>query len=388
MNPSPSSKAPEPDRISLARQKRAERRLSELNQDKRTALIDGLAQTLGLGIRPIGAALLSGLLFAGGFRYREPVLIIFAALVAPWMGSVTGLALAAILGEARYWFRFLATIVLILLLTGIGAGVVGSFGELPDDVAGQTLEFARLNLLEFLFVIGGAAIAMLILARDSKINRLAQVAIAYGILRPLSAFVLGILWTEQDLWLAALSTFLLHLSWAVAIGLVVLVVLGYRPQRRGARTFLVGFLLIGVVGLSGSLSLGGSILLASPAPTPLPILTPTFTGTPVPATLTAILPSATPSPRPSATPSPTPTATPTQTLAVVLGTGGFGVMLRDAPNGNPLRGLFDGVEVEIIGGPLRIEDETWWHVRTSEGEEGWVLSNFIATVTPEGTESP
>ena len=48
----------------------------------------------------------------------------------------------------------------------------------------------------------------------------------------------------------------------------------------------------------------------------------------------------------------------------------------------------DGVEVEIIGGPLRIEDETWWQVRTSEGEEGWVLSNFIATVTPEGTESP
>ena len=63
-------------------------------------------------------------------------------------------------------------------------------------------------------------------------------------------------------------------------------------------------------------------------------------------------------------------------------------MLRDAPNGNPLRGLFDGVEVEIIGGPLRIEDETWWQVRTSEGEEGWVLSNFIATVTPDGTESP
>lgn len=388
MNSSPSDKPPEPDRISRARQKRAERRLSELHPDKSRELLTRLSEELALGIRPTLAAVLSGLLFAGGLRYQEPVLIIFGALVAPWMDSVTGLAMAAILGEARYWFQFLAKFLLILLFVFLGAGVAGSIGPLVEKNTEIVLNFSRFNIFEFLFLIGGAAHTMLTFVREGKIHRLAQVAIAYGILLPLSAFSMGILRIERDLWQSALSTFALHLTWAVVTGLVVLIVLGYMPQRRGARTFLVGLLLIGVVGLSSSLSLGGSILMALPAPTPLPIIVPTFTDTLVPPTATAVTPSATPSPPPSATHSPIPSATPTQTFGVVLGTGGFGVMLREAPNGNPIRGLFEGVEVEIIGGPLLIEDETWWQVRTSEDEEGWVLSSFIVTATPEATESP
>jgi len=388
MNSSPSDEAPEPDRISRARQKRAERRLSELHPDKSYDLLDGLSKKLRLGVRPLGAAVLSGLLFASGLRYQEPVLVIFGALVAPWTSSVTGLAMAAILGEARYWFQFLAKFILIMLLVALGAGVAGNFGPLVEKNTDLIIDLSRFNIFEFFFVIGAAVFAMLNFARDGKTHRLAQVAIAYGVLHPLSVFSLGILRAEQDLWQAALSMYALHLTWAIAIGLVVLIVLGYRPQGRGARTFLTGLFLMAVVGLSSSFSLGGAILLATPVPTPLPIIVPTFTATPIPPTTTAIPPSVTPSPPPSATPSPIPSATPTQTFGVVLGTGGFGVMLRDAPNGSPIRGLFEGVEVEIIGGPLQIEDETWWQVRTSEDEEGWVLSSFIVTATAVGTEAP
>jgi hypothetical protein len=62
-------------------------------------------------------------------------------------------------------------------------------------------------------------------------------------------------------------------------------------------------------------------------------------------------------------------------------------MLRDTPNGEPVRGLFEGIEVDVIGGPLQIGEDLWVQVRTPQNEEGWVLLSFLATVTPPPTET-
>jgi len=58
-------------------------------------------------------------------------------------------------------------------------------------------------------------------------------------------------------------------------------------------------------------------------------------------------------------------------------------MLRESPNGAPLGGLFDDTRVQVIGGPLLIEDTVWWQIRTENGEEGWILGEFLITATPE-----
>jgi hypothetical protein len=73
---------------------------------------------------------------------------------------------------------------------------------------------------------------------------------------------------------------------------------------------------------------------------------------------------------------------------LIFGTGGLGVMLRESPNGPSLGGLFDGTRLEIIGGPVELEGKVWWQVRTSIGQEGWVLGDYLATPTPEVTATP
>lgn len=88
---------------------------------------------------------------------------------------------------------------------------------------------------------------------------------------------------------------------------------------------------------------------------------------------------------PTATPSPTvdpnqPTTTPTPVIcrAIVDGTAGSGLTLRDAPS---------GAEVSILpdGSILTLEDEepvvvntfTWRKVKTASLEEGWVVEEFL-----------
>jgi hypothetical protein len=63
-------------------------------------------------------------------------------------------------------------------------------------------------------------------------------------------------------------------------------------------------------------------------------------------------------------------------------------MLRESPNGASLGGLFDGAELEIIGGPLGLENNLWWQVRTTAGQEGWVLGDYLSTPTPVVTATP
>jgi hypothetical protein len=126
---------------------------------------------------------------------------------------------------------------------------------------------------------------------------------------------------------------------------------------------------------------------ARPAGTPEPILLPSSspTRTPIP----SITPTGTISPLPSETPRPSLTFTPTPppVPAVVHGTGGQGVYLRDAPGleGKKIASLQEGETVEVLG-PAVEKDGTWWvPVQTSSGIRGWMAVEYCATVTPAST---
>jgi hypothetical protein len=88
-----------------------------------------------------------------------------------------------------------------------------------------------------------------------------------------------------------------------------------------------------------------------------------------------------PTPSPTATADPNiPTATPTPVIcrAIVDGTSGSGLTLREAPSGPEMSILPDGTILTLLeDDPDEVNDFTWRKVRTVSQEEGWVVEDFL-----------
>lgn len=94
----------------------------------------------------------------------------------------------------------------------------------------------------------------------------------------------------------------------------------------------------------------------------------------------------TPSPT-SLTPQPTITPTPVVCRAVVEGTGGNGLYLRDTPQGEQLIILPDGTLLTVLeDAPVEAGGVIWRKVRAIGGEEGWAAETFLTIRAPCGTE--
>jgi hypothetical protein len=210
----------------------------------------------------------------------------------------------------------------------------------------------------------------------------AGIALGYEILLPLGAAGLGLFLGEPELWGDALIIAGMHLMWAVVVGVATLAVMGFRPLIGSGRSLLAASVMMGLVVVLSVIGLGASVVASVPTPTPTSTATPTSTPTAT-ATNTATA-TATETATATASATPTDTATPTATppQAVVIGTGGLGVVFRDEPNGVSLGGLLDGASLEIIGGPQEVNGQVWWQIRTESGEEGWLLTTYLATQTP------
>lgn len=161
---------------------------------------------------------------------------------------------------------------------------------------------------------------------------------------------------------------------------------------RALIAFVVGlvFLAVYAVGLAG----GG----AAPEPAFVPTLSPTETAVP-PVTATSAADAApttvgatatvTPVPFPTsqvtvvATATPPPTAVPTNTpepepdTAVV--TSPVGVYLRAEPSTSApdVEWLLEGTPLVVLPGEAQADNYSWIFVRSPEGNEGWVATDFI-----------
>lgn len=94
----------------------------------------------------------------------------------------------------------------------------------------------------------------------------------------------------------------------------------------------------------------------------------------------------TPSPT-SLTPEPTVTPTPVVCRAVVEGTGGNGLYLRDAPQGAEMVILADGTLLTVLeDAPVEAGGVIWRKVRAIGGEEGWAAETFLTIRAPCGTD--
>lgn len=377
-----SEQIPDPDRASPARQRRAQRRLSQLQADEREAYLDQLASSVTPGVGFFLFAALAGALIGLGFSLEQRALLVAAALFAPRLGPVAGLSLSAVSGSARFFIRMLLALIVGLAIVGAAAGAVFS-----QDLgaASQTLlpyEHQKLNLIDFGLLLVGAVLLNVRLTRAERIAGLPSAAVAYELLLPLGAAVAGTFRADLELLQGAALTFALHLTWAVAAGLFVLVAQGFRPLTGSGRSLGAAIAMMGLLGILSAAGLGTSVLAALPTPTPTPTATPTQTATPTASATATATATSSATPTPTHTPTATPTATNTPPSAIVLGTGLQGAIIRDAPGGSPVDLVSENEQLLVIGGPELLEEQQWWQVRKQDGTEGWLVGRYLATVTP------
>jgi len=173
----------------------------------------------------------------------------------------------------------------------------------------------------------------------------------------------------------------------LAVGALILALSAYRGLRRGAARFYTleresmlrraGMALLGsIVLFLGSLSL----LIYSYQQLDSSDTSNSSSANPT-TTSDQILQTLPPTPTPTSTPDPsipTPTATPIICRAIVDGTAGSGLTLRESPNGPEIVILADGTILTLL------EDEAeevngfiWRMVRTVSRDEGWVVEEFL-----------
>lgn len=375
------------DQGSRARRRRARRMLTQLRADEREAFLEELAHDVSPTIDLFLRALAAGVLIGLGFRFDQQAFLVAAALLGPRMGPVAGVSLAAISGSPRYLARLLGALLVVAVIVLLLAGAVGGLGGAGE---GRLLAWAhtRLNLVDLGLLALGAALLAYSVGRGEGVLVYAGIAVGYEVLLPLGAAGLGLVQAEPELWQGALLIAGLHLTWAVVVGLITLFALGFRPLVGSGSSLAAAIGMIGLVAVLGAVGLGASVVAAVPTatPTPTPTRTPTATATATATQTATATASDTPTATATATQTLTPTATPPQ--ARIQGTGGLGAFYRETPNGVSIGGLLDGAQIEVIGGPVEEGGEVWLQIRTADGEEGWLLAGFVATVTPGPSPTP
>lgn len=375
------------ERHSRARRRRARRMLTQLRADEREAFLEDLGQIVTPGVELFLYSLLAGALVGLGFRLEQRALLVAGALLAPRMGPVLGIALSAVSGSTRFFLRMVAGFLISAVLFTAASGASGGIASTNPSYLlahGHT----QLNLIDFGLVMVGAGMMAYFLAREERLPALPSAAVAYELGLPLGAAAVGLIQLDPDLWQGALLTFGLHLAWTIAVAVAVLAALGFRPLTGASGSLAAAVILMGLVVVLSTAGLGASVLASLPTATPTPSPTPTATATGT-ATNTPTI-TATPTATGTATGTPTATATATATPqpALVSETGGTGAVVRVTPD--PLAQhvgfVEEGTQVLMLEGPEEAGEFVWWLIRftNKQGEtlEGWLINEYMATVTP------
>ena len=373
--------------------------LARLQGDERQAYLSELAHSVSPGVDLFLKAILAGLLLGLAFRFEQRTLLFAAALAAPSMAPLAGVALASVSGSLRVFLRLLAAWGLATIILSTACALLGGLA-IPLFTANDLADsFSVLNPVDLALLFVGAVLMCTTLARGKRVHPLASAAVAYEVLIPAGALGVGLLRADPGLWQGALLTFCVHLAWATVVCVATLLVLGFRPVGARKRSLSTALLLTGMLALLAVVVSTVYVLSYMPFAAALPASTPTQiiipTSTQIPSQTATPSPTSTPtaSPIPTGTNTPTVTPSPETTLAVIWGTGDLGAYLREGPSRDttPLDYLEEGTLLEIIGEPERVDNETWWNVRITYDDrvvEGWVMNGLLATVTPTLSATP
>lgn len=334
-------------------------------------------------------SLLAGAALSIAFLVDAPAFFILAALMSPFLAPVVGLSLATLVGSPRFFLQSLGSLGISSMLFFAAGALAGWISHLfPGRYYEQALLHTHFTWPDFVVLTVGAILtAFLMISVPNQRPVAASVALAYELFLPIGAAAFGLTSGFPNLWPDGLVVFAVHLAWAALAGIIMLLLLGFRPANLFGYTLSSSLALAGVAAviiLTGvGAAIGGRIAMAPPTRTPTATitLTPTITPTPLPPTIT---PTPTRTLLPSRTPTTTISPAPTPVWAKINAGEFSGALIRAEPStqAEVVTSLLNGMLVEVMPEIVQEDNNTWVHVRTTDGREGWIIRSLLVTATP------
>lgn len=382
----------DPENLPPARRRRARRLLAPMEAEDRVDFLDKVAHRASPSFDFFLFSLLAGAVIAVGYLLDSQPILVLSAILAPMMAPVMGISLGMVVGSIQFFLRSLIGLLIgsvLVFLVGFLAGYASRLWS-PLEFS-QAHASTQLSWAMFILVGIGAGLTAASMVRTEKSAALPSVALAYGLYLPVSAAGLGFGSGEAFLFPEGLVVYAQYLSVSVLVAALTFILLGFRPLTLFGYTVGAVVLLFGIVvliGVSGAgASFGAQIALPTQTPTITPSPTLTVTPTPVPPTPQPPTPTPSQTVTPTYTASPTTTLTPTPTpiLALVDAAVGGGAHLRSEPgfSASSIILLQNGTPVQVLpDDPVEEGGGIWIHVRTFDGQEGWILQILLITATP------
>jgi uncharacterized membrane protein len=348
-------------------------------------------------------ALLCGIVLGAAIWLDSPALFILAALLAPFMAPVIGMALATATGSLGFFLRSLASLAvggLLVFVLGALAGLL-----IPVNVRApfdQPILHAQFSWPDLAVLALGMIVTAALVARNPRSKPLvSSVALAYELFLPLGVAGYGVILIQgptglPGLWPDGLILFAAFTAVAVMVGTVVFVLHGIHPVR--ATGYPIGLLLFALMLAASYLLIlpSSPVVFHQPSSAPL-VVEPSPTQQVFPSATWTLLPVASDTPvPPTATRTPTTTIIPTLTPSATLpptGTPVWGLVNAGASNGVIIRAepnsytvittLLNGNLIQILPEQVNKAGVIWVHVRAPDGKEGWVQAALLLTATPK-----
>lgn len=383
----------DPDSLPAARRRRSRRlNFSGSSHDERAAFLAEVAHRVTPSADFFLFTLLCGLVLIAALLLDSPALFLLAALVAPFLAPVMGLAFGTLLGSPRFFLQSLAAIFFGgLTLFGMGALAGWIVQYLPPATFTQAGLHAAFSWPDLVVVTLGAGLTTFLLVRSPESKPLvSNVALVYELYLPVGVAGFGLTCTAPGLWPDGLVVFAVHLAWSVLVGAIVLAALHLRPLNLFGYTIATSLTLVCILAAVAILGLGTAVrqqLAQQPTGIPLPTATYIATDTPGP-TETPVPPTVTITPTHSLVPSQAPTRTltpiPTPLWAKVYAPESNGVIVRLEPDGTSkiVYTLLNDSLVEILPEIVQDGAVTWVHVRVNSDTLGWINQSLLITATP------
>jgi uncharacterized hydrophobic protein (TIGR00271 family) len=214
--------------------------LRPIDHKRRLDVQDELGQASSPGFDYFLMVMLSCSIATFGLITNSAAVIIGAMLVAPLMSPILGLSLASVVAEERIFER-----ALLALVEGVFFSIIMSaflswisrilpFGfliDLPAEVLART----HPTPFDLGIALAGGAAAAYALAQPRLSATLPGVAIATALMPPLCTVGIGIATLRWDVAYGAVLLFITNLAAISFAGILVFVVLGFRPVRPEVR---------------------------------------------------------------------------------------------------------------------------------------------------------
>lgn len=383
----------QPSQLPPARRRRARRSLIPTNNDARAAVLENLARRAFPSFEFFLFSLLAGAILGAGYLVDSQSILLLGILIAPLMAPWVGIVLATVTGSGRFFLQTLTGFVISAGLIFGSSLLAGTATQvIPAQSFLQAIIHSHLWWTNILVLVLGSILLVTSFVRSEKHPILPSVMLTYELFLPLSAAGFGLGSGYSDFWPNGILVFCVHLSLATLVGLLTLVVVGFRPRRVPGclLSLIIGLLALGVFSwLSGATTFIMDRLNYS---TGIPTLQETL-----PSTETSIVslsttevnqanpqePTMTPTFQIPPTKSPTNTLTPQATPVYALISSETGANVRAEPGSETIIvRLPNETLVQILTEIQILNGITWLHIRTADGDEGWIIQSLVITATP------